>query len=116
MAFWSVPFLAGLPLAIYGWNRRKKTLSDVVGLMRFRFVPLLEIPLLVDQFVVVKSGFSCKAQFVQEDGHDTLTLLLEGLRVSVGTFKHTEIALKSFAQIKSGLPSPLTSIATAESG
>ena len=101
----------------YGWNRRKNKFPVVGGMVRFMFVPSSEMPPLVDQFVVVKSEFCCKVQFVQDDGHDTFTLLLEGLIVSVGTLIKTESVLScSFAQIKSILPSPFISAATSDCG
>lgn len=42
------------------------------------------MPALVGQFVA-KFEFCCNVQFVQDDGHDTNTLLLKKLMLDVGT-------------------------------
>lgn len=82
------------------------------------FVPSSEIPPLTVQFVVVKSEFCSKVQFVQDDGHHTIALLFEGLINNFGELINTESVpgLLSLAIIMPNLPSPLTSDATSEKG
>jgi hypothetical protein len=46
-------------------------------MVRLLIVPLSEMPLLVDQLVVVKSEFCCNVQPVEGDGQETVTLLPE---------------------------------------
>jgi len=49
------------------------------------FVPLSEMPPLVDQLVAAKSGFCCNVQPVEGDGQETVTVESCGLRAIVSS-------------------------------
>src|ERR1039458_2657983 len=96
---------------------RKNRFRGAGWMVRLLFVPSSEIPPLADQVVVVKSEFCSNVQFFQDEGHDTRTLLLEEVIVSVGRLMNTESLWSlAFTQIKSTWPSPFRSAAATTCG
>lgn len=108
----------------YGCDKRKYLFPVVRELVAILFVPSLPIvPVKIVQLVVVKLVFCNNVQFVQDDDHDMTRFFANCFIANVGVGK-IEALMKTervpltigwyvlFPQIKSTLPSLLTSAAT----